>query len=99
MMKVSAGLILIVFGLFCLQTTECLAVQGPTAAEYGTVLNLSGKQRMLTQKMSKEIMLIAMGVDVGGNLKNLAATSALFDKTLKGLRDGDQEAALGYLED
>lgn len=63
--------------------------QGPTAAEYGVVLNLSGKQRMLTQKMSKEMMLIALNHEVGKNLKNLAATSTLFDKTLKGLRDGD----------
>ncbi|MCP4341596.1 MAG: hypothetical protein GY799_22635 [Desulfobulbaceae bacterium] len=61
----------------------------PTAAEYGTVLNLSGKQRMLTQKMSKEMMLIALDIDKVKNLKNLAATSSLFDKTLKGLRDGN----------
>lgn len=70
------------------------ATSGPTAAEYGTVLNLSGKQRMLTQKMSKEIMLIALDVDKDANLKNLQATSALFDKTLKGLRDGDAELQL-----
>lgn len=36
------------------------AADGPTAAEYGTVLNLSGKQRMLSQKMSKEVMLVAL---------------------------------------
>ncbi len=68
--------------------------EGPTAAEYGVVLNLSGKQRMLTQKMSKEMMLIALNHDVENNLKNLAATSGLFDKTLKGLRDGDAELRL-----
>ncbi len=61
----------------------------PTAAEYGVVLNLSGKQRMLTQKMSKEIVLIAMGHETGANVKNLKATADLFDKTLKGLRNGD----------
>jgi hypothetical protein len=71
----------------------CLA-QGPTAAEYGVVLNLSGKQRMLTQKMSKEMMLIALNHEAELNQKNLAATSSLFDKTLKGLRDGDRELQL-----
>lgn len=30
------------------QTVGAWAVTGPTAAEYGVVLNLSGKQRMLT---------------------------------------------------
>ncbi|MBF0368896.1 MAG: type IV pili methyl-accepting chemotaxis transducer N-terminal domain-containing protein [Magnetococcales bacterium] len=67
---------------------------GPTAAQYGTVLNLSGKQRMLTQKMSKEVMLVALGVDTDANLKNLKGTADLFDKTLKGLRDGSAELKL-----
>ncbi len=63
--------------------------EGPTAAEYGVVLNLSGKQRMLSQKMSKELLLVALETDADKNMKNLAATASLFDKTLKGLRDGD----------
>ncbi|MEG3638939.1 type IV pili methyl-accepting chemotaxis transducer N-terminal domain-containing protein [Magnetococcus sp. PR-3] len=70
------------------------AMGGPTAAEYGVVLNLSGKQRMLTQKMSKEVMLIALDVDKAANLTNLKGTAALFDKTLKGLRDGDADLKL-----
>jgi len=66
----------------------------PTSAEYGVVLNLSGKQRMLSQKMSKEVMLIGLGVNVEQNVKNLSATSSLFDKTLKGLKDGDGSLGL-----
>jgi len=61
---------------------------GPTSAEYGVVLNLSGKQRMLSQKMSKEVLLVALGIDLDNNLANLTATSSLFDKTLKGLELG-----------
>jgi hypothetical protein len=68
--------------------------QGPSSAEYGVVLNLSGKQRMLSQKMSKEAMLIALDVDKEGNLANLEKTSGLFDKTLKGLRNGSEELRL-----
>ena len=71
-----------------------LLAEGPTSAEYGVVLNLSGKQRMLSQKMSKEIMLIALDVDKDANLGNLEKTSALFDKTLKGLRNGSEELRL-----
>ncbi len=64
------------------------------ADRYGVVINLSGKQRMLTQKMSKEIFLIALGFNVEKNLEYLKASSELFDKTLKGLRDGDEELNL-----
>ncbi len=70
------------------------AADGPTSAEYGVVLNLSGKQRMLTQKMSKEILLIALNENKAANLVNLKNTSTLFDKTLKGLRNGSSELRL-----
>jgi hypothetical protein len=56
----------------------------------GIVINLSGKQRMLTQKMSKEMLLIAKGIDEDQNKQNLEKTAALFDKTLKGLIHGDE---------
>lgn len=64
-----------------------------TASEYAVVINLAGRQRMLTQKMSKEMLLVAKGIDAEANRANLAKTATLFDTTLKGLRDGD--AALG----
>ncbi len=86
--------LLMVAIVFSVSTVHVFAATGPTAAEYGIVLNLSGKQRMLTQKMSKEVMLIALDVDKEKNLQNLAATAALFDKTLKGLRDGDADLRL-----
>ncbi len=84
--------------MFSLDFFSSVYAEGPTSAEYGVVLNLSGKQRMLTQKMSKEVMLIALNVDAAKNVKNLAATSALFDKTLKGLRAGDAELKLPSTE-
>lgn len=65
-----------------------------TEHEMGIVINLSGKQRMLTQKMSKEMLLIAKGVDAAGNEANLKKTAALFDKTLKGLIHGDADLRL-----
>ncbi len=66
----------------------------PTAAEYGVVLNLSGRQRMLSQKMAKEALLVASGIDATENRTQLAKTMRLFEKTLAGLRDGSSEMGL-----
>lgn len=73
----------------CLTTTQAMTKQ-----EMGIAINLSGKQRMLSQKMSKEIFLIAKGIDVEGNKTLLKGTADLFDKTLKGLMNGDKELGL-----
>ncbi len=70
-----------------------------TKNEMGIVINLSGKQRMLTQKMSKEMLLIAKGVDEAQNKESLGKTAALFDKTLKGLINGDEDLRLVMAED
>ncbi len=69
-----------------------------TEHEMGVVINLSGKQRMLTQKMSKEILLIAKGVNTDQNKENLEKTAGLFDKTLKGLIHGDKDLKLATNE-
>jgi len=74
---------------FCLVTAQAMDKQA-----LSTAINLAGKQRMLTQKMSKEILLIAKDIDVEGNKANLKATADLFDKTLKGLANGDAELSL-----
>ena len=65
-----------------------------TKQQSGTVINLAGKQRMLTQKMSKEALFIAKGINVKENTISLKKTAELFDKTLKGLVDGDESLKL-----
>ncbi len=65
-----------------------------TKEQGANVINLAGKQRMLTQKMSKEALFIAKGIDVKANTEALKKTEALFDKTLKGLVYGDKELKL-----
>ena len=85
--------LIILVAIFAFLPGLCLA-KGPTAGEYGVVLNLSGKQRMLSQKMSKEVILIALNIEKEKNLKNLKQTSDLFNRTLKGLKNGDKKLRL-----
>ncbi len=72
---------------------------GADTAELAVVINLSGRQRMLTQKMTKEYLLAALDIDRAANLKNLQKTRALFDRTLKGLLDGDETQNLPMTTD
>ncbi len=74
------------------------AAVGQSKQQSGVVINLAGRQRMLTQKMSKEALFIAKGVDVEANKENLKKTAALFDKTLKGLVSGDSSLNLPKTE-
>ena len=59
-----------------------------------TAINLAGKQRMLTQKMSKESLLIRYGYNVEQYRSNLTDTYLLFDRTLTGLKQGDSVLGL-----
>ena len=55
------------------------------------VINLAGKQRMLTQKMTKESIALSQGI---GSKESLEKTANLFDRTLNGLISGDKELGL-----
>ncbi|SFV68684.1 Nitric oxide-responding transcriptional regulator Dnr (Crp/Fnr family) [hydrothermal vent metagenome] len=74
--------------------TDVKAELTQTKEQGANVINLAGKQRMLTQKMSKEALFIAKGIDVKANTEALKKTAELFDKTLKGLVDGDESLKL-----
>ncbi len=87
--KIVQVLALLIFALVFV-----LSAQAATKQEMAVVINLAGKQRMLTQKMSKEALLIAKGIDTAANKANLQKTADLFDKTLKGLVQGDTELGL-----
>ncbi|MCK5726667.1 MAG: type IV pili methyl-accepting chemotaxis transducer N-terminal domain-containing protein [Thiotrichaceae bacterium] len=62
-------------------------------------VNLSGKQRMLTQKMTKEALLISLGINTDNNIENLHNSIQLFDKTLLGLIEGDTSLKLAKTND
>ncbi len=81
---VAQGLDLSQLGNIVQQATNELAVQ----------INLAGRQRMLTQKMSKEALLLALKVQPEENATRLRRTMKMFDRTLKGLMKGDDELKL-----
>ncbi|MCF6148077.1 MAG: HAMP domain-containing protein [Candidatus Kuenenia sp.] len=60
------------------------------------VINLAGAQRMLIQKMSKEVNQVAQGD--GASIDVLRKTSEEFNKVLKGLVDGDPSLNLPKAE-
>jgi hypothetical protein len=51
-------------------------------------INVSGRQRMLSQKMSEETCLCALGFEAEANHAALAQTARLFDLRLTALTDG-----------
>jgi len=75
--------------IFTLMAEISLATAGDS--RIGTLINMSGRQRMLTQKMSKEFFLILNGVDVSININNLSKTINLFESSLNKLIDGDEK--------
>jgi methyl-accepting chemotaxis protein len=61
----------------------------------GEVVNIAGRQRMLSQKMAKEALLQSLGQGQAGQLRqDLEATGRLFDRSLQGLRNGSPEMGL-----
>jgi hypothetical protein len=70
-----------------------------TDKELAISINLSGKQRMLSQKMTKESFLIRSNIDKDLNIQKLTKSSQLFDKTLKGLMQGDKSLQLVAIKD
>ena len=64
-----------------------------TTTEKSAVLNLAGKERMLTQKISKDILHIRSEID------DLKKNIDEFEQTLNGLLQGNPERKLAKIED
>lgn len=69
------------------------AANGVLRPEIASAINISGRQRMLSQRASKEFCLLVAGYRPQENRANLLQTIALFDTSLVALRDGN--AAVG----
>lgn len=62
--------------------------------DYKHTINLAGAQRMLSQRISKEVLLVALGYNSRENLRNLRSSHDKFARVLRGLHYGDAELAL-----
>jgi hypothetical protein len=60
-----------------------------TKQQSANIINISGRQRMLTQKMSKEALFIAKKINIEKNIQNLKETTKLFESRLQSLINGD----------
>ena len=58
------------------------------------VIDISGRQRMLTQKMSKESCMIAAGFGTGETVGQLQGTMAMFETSLVALMHGMPDAGI-----
>ena len=59
-----------------------------------TVINIAGRQRMLSQQMSKDAMAIKAGVAVSTSRSSLKKSHDLFQASLQGLINGNQQMNL-----
>jgi len=62
-----------------------------TKQQSATIINISGRERMLTQKMTKEALFAVKGVNTDKNIQNLKETIELFEKRLQSLINGDED--------
>jgi methyl-accepting chemotaxis protein len=97
-MSIKVRLILLICGFLALIFFGAAGINfwAAGAKDDSNVINLAGRQRMLTQKMTKEALLTINGVD---KLDELKKTKALFDETLKGLVDGDASLNLPKIDE
>ena len=84
--------------LFALNVVSSVIVTWTVSAQKvdARVVNLAGAQRMLSQKMTKDALLLVQGQ---GDRSALQASVARFDRVLKGLISGDAELGLPPCQD
>ncbi len=68
----------------------------PNAMTFSSLMliDISGRQRMLTQKMSKESCMIQAGIDTVESRDDLQGTMQIFENSLRALRDGMDEVGI-----
>jgi methyl-accepting chemotaxis protein len=81
---------LVIFAAFLIVIYSSTVILTNMQRDDALLVNLSGRQRMLTQKMSKEALIVANGNKSYED--TLTKTESLFETTLKGLKDGGKVA-------
>ena len=72
---------------------------GENLNQLANIINLSGRQRLLTQKMTTEFLLIASENDKTANQAQLKKTMQHFDSMLTSLAKGDKQQKLPVTSD
>ena len=91
----SFGLSAKLTGAICVITLICILLIAFTVntlknqKDDSTVINIAGRQRMLSQKMSKEAITIKSGLSVEKSRASLKETHDLFGSSLNGLINGN----------
>lgn len=94
MSKQSATIRAFLVGLLALAIVGTILPASATANSYSATLSATDAQLVLAQKMTKEALLVILGIDKAGNLEGLRNSSAEFERLLSGLRNGDQKLKL-----
>ncbi|QFT59625.1 hypothetical protein FIU94_12395 [Sulfitobacter sp. THAF37] len=68
---------------------EANAGRGDSDPVVAATINQAGRQRMLSQRMAKNLCLLAVDLDRERSLKDLSQSAALFSDTLDGLLHGN----------
>ena len=96
--KVKIGSVMAFLLLINVVTVMATFVTASKQEKDGAYINVAGRQRMLSQKMTKEALLFARTGDEKWQ-KKLQETAGLFDTSLRSMRDGNTEKGFKRTED
>lgn len=94
-MKIRQKLVLLVFLIFFMgiMNVTLTSIVSNIQKQDGLLINIAGRQRMLSQKISKDVFVLACADEIKNTDKeaiitDLKNSSLLFDQTMKGFSDG-----------
>ncbi len=86
---------------FIIATALSFSLITPALAEatLKATINIAGRQRMLTQKMSKELLMVHLGINTNTNAENLAKTTTLFENSFQDILRGNKKLKIARVTD
>lgn len=75
------------------------AQQAQAHPDYRRAIELANGQRLLSQRLIKQLLLVALDIDKAQNIEEMRRDQETFDAVLRGLRDGDPQLKLAGTAD